>query len=74
MFWSFVLVGLTFVGAPMQSLSDMKAQMMNGSAGSLSRTNSTSSVDRAEGKPTEKVHRRCVFVTKEHLIIYRNCL
>ncbi|XP_048744096.2 dedicator of cytokinesis protein 9-like isoform X7 [Ostrea edulis] len=45
-------------GAPMQSLSDMKAQMMNGSAGSLSRTNSTSSVDRAEGKPTEKVHRR----------------
>ncbi|XP_061183678.1 dedicator of cytokinesis protein 9-like isoform X1 [Saccostrea echinata] len=45
-------------GAPLQSLSEMKAQMMNGSAGSLSRTNSTSSVDKTEGKTPEKVHRR----------------
>ncbi|XP_078311766.1 dedicator of cytokinesis protein 9-like isoform X14 [Crassostrea virginica] len=45
-------------GAPIQSLSEVKAQMMNGSAGSLSRTNSTSSVDKTEGKSSEKVHRR----------------
>ncbi|XP_065925413.1 dedicator of cytokinesis protein 9 isoform X3 [Magallana gigas] len=45
-------------GPPLQSLSEMKAQMMNGSAGSLSRTNSTSSVDKTEVKTNEKVHRR----------------
>lgn len=47
-----------YIGAPIQSLSEVKAQMMNGSAGSLSRTNSTSSVDKTEGKSSEKVHRR----------------
>jgi hypothetical protein len=51
----------------MQSLSDMKAQMLNGSAGSLSRTNSTSSVDRVDGKPTDKVHRRWVSVKDKTL-------
>lgn len=60
-----------YIGAPIQSLSEVKAQMMNGSAGSLSRTNSTSSVDKTEGKSSEKVHRRWESVELYGVFLFR---